>query len=163
MRDNQTDNYKTKSFIIIINSIKNIVASLIFLLICSIPLTKNTDNYTKLIITPFLICGNAVLIKGIITLFQGFKLLKATKNIESGTTFEETEIETIQMKIKKVNTITNKLYIIGFFIFWFGFLIVFDYIAIKDWPNGGSSSLLFSIIFWIVGIFVFINKFKNNK
>ena len=67
------------------------------------------------------------------------------------------------MKIKKVNTITNKLYIIGFFIFWFGFLIVFDYIAIKDWPNGGSSSFLFSIIFWIIGIHVFINKFKNNK
>ena len=66
MIDNQTDDYKIKAFIIIINSIKNIVASLIFLLICSIPLTKNINNYTKLIIIPFLICGNSVLIKGII-------------------------------------------------------------------------------------------------
>jgi len=55
-----------------------------------------------------------------------------------------------------------KLYIVSFLLYWFGFLIMMcDY----SLENGQYGMLLFSIPFWIVGIFTiyyfFIKKDKR--
>ena len=101
MNDNKLTNYKTKSFIIILNSIKNIIASILLFLICLPIFIKDTDILTKIFIIPFLICGEAIIIKELIILFKGFKMLKITKN----TTIEEfiEEIDVMEQSIKKVN------------------------------------------------------------
>lgn len=54
------------------------------------------------------------------------------------------------MEKKKYVNIFDKTFSIGFLLFWFGFLIFADYIAIKDkqW-----QLVAFSLVFWIVGIY----------
>ena len=148
------NNDKINRLMIIFNSITNTIMGLIISLFCTSIITNTSDNFTKVIIIPFLICGDAILIKGIVTLFQGFKMLKSRKNIRN-------EIEDIEQKITKINHITTKLYTIGFSIFWFVFLIVFDYLAIKEWQNDGSTLFFFSFIFWIAGIFIVVKNFKK--
>lgn len=68
----------------------------------------------------------------------------------------------------KYNTSTKmvfnfqQLYIIVFGIFWFGFLIVADYMAIKSWDEGGSQNFIYSLIFWIAGIFAIGKRLKTK-
>lgn len=52
------------------------------------------------------------------------------------------------------NNLFHKIFIIIFFLFWFGFLIFAAYICIRD-ENYGM--LLYSGLFWIVGI-IFAKK-----
>jgi len=54
----------------------------------------------------------------------------------------------------------HKLYTIGFLIFWFGFLIVADYISIN---NKQYNMIIFSIPFWIVGIYFAYKNFIKKK
>lgn len=53
----------------------------------------------------------------------------------------------------------DKLFKIGFFLFWFGFLAVADYICIRD---KNYDLLIFSLLFWIAGIY-FIKKKLFDK
>lgn len=80
----------------------------------------------KLILIPFIICSIAIVLKDLFIVFNKEKYLK----------------------------IFDKLYIFGFFVFWFGFLIYFDYLCYID---KNYQLLVFSIPFWLVGIF-FIKK-----
>lgn len=52
---------------------------------------------------------------------------------------------------KKLAMVFSKLFIVGFLLFWFGILIYVNYIFIK---NGEYFSLLFTLPFWLVGIYV---------
>lgn len=54
----------------------------------------------------------------------------------------------------------HKLYTIGFLIFWVGFLIVADYISIN---NKQYDMIIFSIPFWIVGIYFAYKNFIKKK
>lgn len=113
----------------------------------------NSDMFSKVIMIPFILCGIAVFIKSIFTFLQGINMRKALKDFSNQ---DFSNIEKIEKKQKSFNKGTNfalKLYIIVFHCFWFGFLIFFDYSAIKDWNNGGSALFLFSLLFWIAGIF----------
>ena len=123
---------------------------------------KGANTFTRVVIIPFLICGIAVLIKGLSLLFQGINMMKAVKNVEDGNFSNAVEIKKTHKKIIKADNFTNNLYIFGFLIFWFGFLIVFEYLAIKDWSNGGSPMFFFSFIFWIAGIFILVKNFKKK-
>ena len=62
----------------------------------------------------------------------------------------------------KIAEFFSKTFAIGFFIFWFGFLAVAAYICLRDKQYG---LLLYSFIFWIVGIIFAKNRFcdKNNQ
>lgn len=51
-------------------------------------------------------------------------------------TKEEYEVQ--DKKAQGLSNIAHYIYIFVFLIFWFGFLIVFDYHAIKSWSDGGS-------------------------
>ena len=63
---------------------------------------------------------------------------------------------------RKSNKITNNIYMISFYIFMFGFLIVFDYFSIKNWPIGENTMFFVPLIFWGIGIFYVIKCKKNN-
>ena len=162
MNNNQINDVKTEAFITLFSSIGTIVAGLVFSGFCFFVFIKGADTFTRVVIIPFLIFGIAVLIKGLSLLFQGINMMKAVKNVEDGNFSNAVEIEKTHKKLIRADNFTNNLYIFGFLIFWFGFLIVFDYFAIKDWSNGGSSMFFFSFIFWIAGIFILAKNFKKK-
>lgn len=58
------------------------------------------------------------------------------------------------------NNLFHKIFTIIFFLFWFGFLIFAAYICLRD-ENYGM--LLYSGLFWIVGIIFARKKLFNNK
>jgi len=162
MNNNQINDVKTEAFITLFNSIGIIIGGLVFSGFCFLIFIKGADTITRMAIIPFLICGIAVLIGGLSLLFRGINMMKAVKNVEDGDFSNVFEIEKTHKKLIRVDKFTNNFYIFGFLIFWFGFLIVFDYFAIKNWSNGGSSIFFFSFIFWIAGIFILVKNFKKK-
>lgn len=162
MNNNQINDVKTESFITLFSSIGTIIGGLVFSGFCFFVFIKGADTFTRVVIIPFLICGITVLIKGLSLLFQGINMMKAVKNVEDGNFSNAIEIEKTHKKLIRADDFAHKLYIFSFLIFWFGFLILFDYLAIKDWSNGGSSMFFFSFIFWIAGIFILVKNFKKK-
>ena len=75
----------------------------------------------KVIMIPFIFCSVALLLKDLFIVINKVKYIKIFDNI----------------------------YIISFLVFWFGFLLYFDYLCIKD---KNYQLLLFSLIFWLIGI-----------
>ena len=90
------------------------------------------QNY-KLFILPFFICSVAVVFKNLFLILEKHKLVD----------------------------LFNKIYMISFLLFWFGFLIYAGYNSII---KKTYSLLIFSIPFWIIGInLVKKNFFKSNN
>ena len=54
----------------------------------------------------------------------------------------------------------DKLFKIVFFLSWFGFLIVVAYMALRD---GNYKMILFTLPFWIGGLFFVKGKLLNKK
>lgn len=61
---------------------------------------------------------------------------------------------------RKIAIIFHKLFTIGFFLFWFGVLIVVAYVCLRE-KNYGL--LLFTIPFWLIGICIIRRKLLNIK
>lgn len=61
---------------------------------------------------------------------------------------------------KNLAIVFSKLFVVGFLLFWFGFLVVAGYICIRD---KNYSMLLFSVPFWFAGIYIIKNKLLNIK
>lgn len=61
---------------------------------------------------------------------------------------------------EKMEFVFGKLFVLGFLIFFVGFLIVAGYTSIRD---KNYSLLIFSIPFWLVGIFLIRNRLLNKK
>lgn len=61
---------------------------------------------------------------------------------------------------QKLEHIFAKLFVLGFCTFFIGFLVLAGDISIRD---KNYSMLVFSIPFWIVGIYLMKNKFLNKK
>ena len=61
---------------------------------------------------------------------------------------------------QKMEYIFGKIFVLGFLVFFIGFLVLAGYISIRD---KNYSLLIFSIPFWIVGIFLFKNRFLKKK
>lgn len=95
---------------------------------------KAGDIVTRLVMIPFAVAGIGALMQGLLPLVFP-NLIKYTKDIGL------------------------KIYLIGFLLFWFGFLIVFDYMAVT---TGEIALLLLTIPFWLVGIFAAITGFKKK-
>lgn len=86
----------------------------------------------KIIFVPFLICGLSLAGK------SSAQLLKKGKWV----------------------TAFHKLFILGFLLFWFGFLAVAAFTCIRDKRYG---MLLFTLPFWAIGFFVVKNKLLGKK
>ena len=115
--------------------VSEIISIIVGVFICGIfiyLLIISKDNFTRMALTPFLLC--------------------LLCNLGA----------TISKALGKENLVNifNKGYIVVFLLFWFGFLIFWSYNAIKD--GGDISTLLFTIPFWIAGIIliykIFIKK-----
>lgn len=114
-----------------INFIIKIISGLIINIFLIYFFLKSENLVTELAIIPFLICGLAMLTQII------FNYLNKQKYVE----------------------ILHKIYICSFLLFWFGFLAVWSYVAIKDEKY---SLLVFSIPFFIAGIYI-IYKYLIKK
>lgn len=86
----------------------------------------------KVIFVPFLICGISMISKSI----------------------------SLMMEKKKYATIFDKSFIIGFLLFWFGFIIMWCYTSFKQ---GNPLQTIFSIPFWIAGIYIVKKKLFKPK
>lgn len=128
----------------------------IFFGICLKNFIKFTDSTSKVILIPFLICGLAILMIGVVSLAKGL-------NLRNGMKDEDVSAESVFDKYEKLDMADNffsKLSVISVLLFWFGALIVFDYFAIKQ---GELGMLAFTLIFWIVGIFFAVINFKRRS
>lgn len=61
---------------------------------------------------------------------------------------------------RKCAILFHKLFTLGFLLFWFGLLIVGAYVCLRD-KNYGL--LLFTIPFWLIGIFIIKRYLLNMK
>lgn len=153
---------KIESFAEVFSGIGTTIGGAIFSVVSSKIVFKGADNITKIVGIPFLICGIAVLIYGISIIIKGINTKKNTNNYVNGK-LNMDKVKKSEKNFEKVGNIVNYIYIFGFLLFWFGFLIVFDTVAIKSWSDGGNSMFFFSLIFWAVGIYILINNIKKSK
>ena len=115
-----------------LRKIKQAITSVIVLGLLSYILISTKDLLTIIVVIPFLIFA--------ISLF--------TKNI------------CLMMNKKKVAKKCEIIYVIAFFIYYFGFLIYWDYVSITD---KDYVSLLFSLLAWGGGIFVAYRRYLRLK
>lgn len=64
------------------------------------------------------------------------------------------------MNKKKMEYLFGKLFVFGFLLFLVGFLIAAAYVSIRD---KNYSMLIFSVPFWLVGIYLVKNKLLNKR
>ena len=64
----------------------------------------------------------------------------------------------LMMKRTRCVALFDKLFKLGFFLFWFGFLIAACYISIRD---KNYSLIVFSLPFWLVGFYLIKKKLLN--
>lgn len=132
--NNEVNNYNNTS-VNAYRSISTIITGLIITGFCLWVFIQAADVFTRVSIIPFMICGIGVLLTGLLPLIFGSKK-------------------------KKIENLGMKIYLLGFSIFWFGFLVFFDYLSIKQ---GSTQLVLYSLIFWIVGIYTIVKQFKRLK
>lgn len=111
-------------------AVRNLIASLFVTGIVLYLMAKTTSP--KIIFVPFLICGLSL----------------------AGKSFGQF------MGREKWVTVFHKLFILGFLLFWFGFLAVAVFLSIRDKSYG---MLLFTLPFWVVGFFITKNKLLGIK
>jgi len=155
-------NVKIESFVGIFNGIINTIKGIILSVVSSMFVFRGTNNITKIVGIPFLICGIVVLIYGISIIVRGIIKGKNANDYVNGNLDME-KVEKSENNFRKIGSFVNYIYIFGFLLFWFGFLIVFDTVAIKSWSDGGSLMFFFSLIFWVVGIHMLLKTIKKCR
>lgn len=109
----------------------NKLVSSVFITILLIYFMIKTPS-SKIIFVPFLICGFSMIGKSISLIIEK----------------------------KKYANLFDKLFVVGFLLFWFGFIIMWCYTSFK---NGDYLQTIFSIPFWLAGIYVIKKKLLNQK
>ncbi len=145
--------------VLIYQGIVHLIGGLVFSYGCFFIKGLGKTSSGKLILLPFVICGVAFILRGIVLLIRGLQLRKISKNGVEDLSHERI-IEENTRFFQRVS-FTSKLYLFGFFLFWFGFLVFFDYLAIKSWNDGGVQLFLFSLLFWYFGIRVLYKRWKQ--
>ena len=148
------------SFMEISSGIGATIGGAIFSGFSSMLVFRGADNITKIIGIPFFICGLAALFYGIILIIKGIYTKKNNNDYVNGK-LNKDKVEKSEKNFEKIENFVNHIYVFGFLLFWFGFLIVFDSIAIKSWSDGGNLMFFFSLIFWLAGIYILIKNRKN--
>lgn len=152
MEDNDTSNTKVQEAIILLEGIRNLIGSCIVLtILCTIAIKGKL--ITKVATIPFLICCITMFINGIVLLICRLQIKRKKYPIEVA--------QKMEYIIYQANKWSMKIYVIGFFIFWFGFLIVVDGFILMNWSNGNWQMFLFSILFWVIGIKMLKKQWKK--
>ncbi len=149
-------------YIDIFSGIGATISGIVFSIFSLIFIFKGEDIIVKIIGIPFLICGLAVLIFGISLIIKGTNT-KKNLNDYVNDKLNKNKVEKSEKNFEKVENIVNNIYIFGFLIFWFSFLVMFDIFAIESWTVSGCSMFFFSLIFWAVGVYVLIKNIKRNR
>lgn len=149
--------------IFVVVPILQIIMSAIFTVICLWILIDAANTMTRIVIAPFIIAGLAVFVRSAIHLIRSIIQIRGDKMSNTSALDREkySKLGQVYDKLGVFQIIADKIYIIGFMIFWFGFLIVFDYFAFQQINKGGMQLLLSSLVFWAVGIFVAYRGFKG--
>ncbi len=115
-----------------IGIIEQIIASLVASIYLTYIFIITNSNLTRIVIIPFLMFAISLFIKNVCLILNKDEIAK---------TF-------------------NKINIISFFIYYFGFLIYWDYLAIvkKEY-----MLVIFSLLFWVVGIFIAYRKYLKLR
>lgn len=103
--------------------IYKIIRTIAILIFLIVVMLRTTEIISRVLILPFLFCSILYILKNICLLNEN----------------------------KKYANIFNKLFIIIFLTFWFGFLVYWCFLVIK---NKNYLTLLFTIPLWIVGIYI---------
>lgn len=115
------------------NTKQTFTSFLVFVLLTYILFNTN-DLLTIIVVIPFLVFSLGLFLKNIFLVFEKKYLAK----------------------------IMEKIYVIAFLAYYFGFLIYWDYVAIT---NKDYMSVILSLLAWLGGLFVAYKrylKFKNN-
>lgn len=115
---------------------KRLISSIFVVIVLSKVLLQSGDTMSKLIVIPFLIFAIASCVKDVFALMNKKSWAEKAK----------------------------KVYEIAFFVYWFGFLIYWDY---QNLLRDNYKAILFSVPFWLGGVFFiyrrFIRKRENEK
>lgn len=111
---------------------KQIITSIVAAGILLKVLLGTDDLLTRLIVLPFLV----------------FAVSFGLKNV------------LILLKKEKLAAKISKVYAAAFLIYWFGFLICWDYIS---FTNGKYMQIVFSIPFWLGGFYFAYKRFFKKK
>lgn len=115
-----------------IGFVKKTIMALIVSIFLGYILITTKDLLTRIVVIPFLIFGISLFIKNICLIFKKDKIAK---------TF-------------------SKINVISFFVYYFGFLIYWDYVAII---NKDYMSIIFSLLAWFGGIFVAYRRYLKLR
>lgn len=110
---------------------RNIAVSLIAFAILINAFIKSNDLTTKIVVLPFLTFSVAFFLQRVF----------------------------LVLNKEGVAQWFGKAYVVAFFIYWFGFLVFWDYTCIA---NGDYISTLFSLPMWIGGGYVIYKRFKGK-
>jgi hypothetical protein len=135
VQQEEINNYDNDYDLNIFECVMSIISGVIFTGFTGWVFIAAADMATRIIIIPFVICGIGVLLRGLVPLI-------------------------FKNKKKKFKNIGMRIYLTGFSLFWFGFLIFFDYGVLQQ---GNIGLFLFSLLFWIAGIFILRANFKAFK
>ena len=115
-----------------IGFVKKTIMALIVSMFLSYILITTKDLLTRIVVIPFLIFGISLFIKNICLIFKKNKIAK----------------------------VFSKINVTSFFIYYFGFLIYWDYTAIL---NKDYILVVFSLLAWAGGIFVAYKKYLRFR
>lgn len=158
MEEEEARKVNIQIIVLIIQGMIQIIMSSIFLAVLYNMFRNGANQMTRIVLIPFIICGIAIFIRGFITLFHGIQVRKM-RNSQTDVNL----VEKMKHDIDTANKGSRKLFLIGFFIFWFGFLITMDYILIRDWSQISWQMLAFSGIFWVAGIYMLRKRWRETK
>ncbi len=132
-----------------VNLFSGIISIIIGVVFSSILFSMKSDKCYILI--PFILGGFTFIINGIALIIKDRSL-----------NFKNSNIDPIKNALiaTKLSNISFKIYIYSFLTLWFGFLIVFDFLAIKKLNKQNLILLIFSLLFWAIGFWI-LKKIKR--
>ena len=114
------------------NQTKKLISSIVITGLLSYVLFSTDSMLTRIIVVPFLAFSAAWFLKYVF----------------------------LALKKPKAAAVMGKVYVIAFTVYWFGFLIAWDYLSIV---NRNYVSLLASLILWIGGGWIICRKLKRKS
>lgn len=111
---------------------KQTVTSLVVFLVLVYVLFNTNDFITRVVVIPFIVFSLGLFLKNIF----------------------------LMLKKEKFAKVMEKIYVIAFFLYYFGFLVCFDYVS---FVNKDYMSLVVSLIAWIGGILICYKRFRKLK
>ena len=110
---------------------KDTISAIFIIGLLSYVFIETEDSLTRIIVIPFILFALGVLCKNIC----------------------------LMLNKRKLANMFSKCYVIAFAIYWFSFLVYWDYISIM---NKDYISVLFSLIPWIGGGYIILKKLMKK-